>query len=97
MSILGLSMPILEPITVACTDDVKSSLGPIELHESKVEQGSDHNSGDCEGAEEPGEPLLDVNRDKSKVDSGSDGDLELGEGHDERLHLLWSLGERVLQ
>ena len=97
MNVLRLLVPILEPVAITRTDDVKSSLSPIELHESQVEQSSDHNGGDGEGAEEPGEPLLDVNRDESEVEGGGDGSLELREGHDERFHLLGSLGESVLQ
>lgn len=97
MSVLRLLVRILEPITITCTNNIKSSLSPIEPHESQVEQGSYDNGGDGEGTEEPGEPLLDVDRNKGEVESGRYGGLELREGHNERLHLLGSLGESVLQ
>jgi len=88
---------ILEPFTVTGTDDVQRGLSPIELEESQIEQRSDNHGGDGEGPKEPGELVLDVDRDKGKVEGGREGGLELGEGHDERLHLLGSLGESVLQ
>jgi len=88
---------ILEPITVTGTDDVQSSLSPIEVEESPVEQRSDNHGGDGEGTKEPCELVLGVERDQGKVEGGRESGLELREGHDERLHLLGSLGESVLQ
>jgi len=97
MNILRLLMRIREPITITSTDGVQSSLSPIELEESQIEQSSNNDGSDGEGTEEPGELLLDVDRDESEVEGGGDGGLELREGHDERLHLLGSLGESVFQ
>ena len=34
MSVLRVLVPVLEPITVTCTNDVKSSLCPIKLQKS---------------------------------------------------------------
>ena len=90
-------MGILEPIAVTGTDDVQSGLGPIELEESQIEQRSDNHGCDGERTKEPGELVLGVERDQGKVEGGREGGLELRECHDERLHLLGSLGESVLQ
>jgi len=97
MSVLRLLVLILESITVTCTDGIKSSLCPVKLQESQIKQGPNHNSGYGERTKEPGKSLLDVNRDKGEIEGGSDGSLELRKGRDERLHLLGSLGESVLQ
>ena len=70
---------------------------PHRLEENQAERRPDSNSGYSEGTNEPSEPVLDGDQDKGKVEGGSEGGLELREGHDERLRLLSSLGGNVLQ
>jgi len=96
MRFLRFLVQIHEPITTTSADGIQNSLGPIELEKSKVKQGPRNDSSDGEGTKEPGKPLLDIDRGESEVESGSDGDLELREGHYKRPHLPGSLGESVL-
>lgn len=90
-------MVILKPITITSTDDVQRGLSPIELEESQIKQRADNNGCNSEGPKQPSEPVLDVDRDQGEVEGGGESGLELRESRDERLHLLGSLGERVLQ
>ena len=69
----------------------------LEVNSPPHKQGTGDPSGNSERAEEPTKAILTIGGDKRKVQSGGDGDLELTEGHDDRLHTLRRLGESVLE
>lgn len=70
-----------------------SGVGYIREEEDRA----DDDGGDAERAEEPCEPVLDVDRGESKVQRGRQRGLELREGHDDGFHALGCLRERVLE
>ena len=69
----------------------------LESNSRPHEQGTGDPSSNSERAEEPAKAVFTIGRYKHKVPSGSDGNLKLCDGHDDRLHTLRCFGEGVLE
>ena len=92
---VGLS---LVKVTETEEDDQKNTLaGSLETNSRPHKQGTSDESSNSKRTEEPAKAVFTVSGHKYKVPSGRDGDLELGDSHDDRLHALGCLGERVLE
>jgi hypothetical protein len=71
--------------------------GFSEINSRPHKQSTGDPSSNSERAKEPAEAIFTVGGDKCKVQSGSNGDLELADSHDDRLHAFWRLREGVLE
>ena len=78
-------------------DQRKTLAGSLETNSRPHKQGTSDESSNSKRIEEPAKAVFTVGGDKYKVPSGRDGDLELGDSHDDRLHALGCLGEGVLE
>ena len=84
-----------QPVTITSTNRVQGDLSPTRFEESQAEQRPETT---VVTAKEPESQVnLYMTSTEGEVEGSGEGQPELREGHDERLHFLGSLGESVLE
>lgn len=88
---------IPESVTFTRSNSIELLLRIIELLEEPEEDAGHSPRNNSDSSEQVLELGLNVDTGQGQVDRGREGVLDLGEGHDDGLHALGSLGEGVFE
>jgi len=80
----------LVKVTETEEDDQRRTLaGSLETNSHPHKQGTSDGSSNSKRTEEPAKAVFMVSRHKYKVPNSHDSNLELGDNHDDQLHVRW--------